>query len=54
MKTKLEPSEPNPADKKSAEIVHFPRAKIVRVILKGNRVYSPPGGRYDYWDGPAA
>jgi hypothetical protein len=33
-----------------ATILFFPRDRIVRTILKGNRVYDPPGPRYPEWD----
>jgi hypothetical protein len=33
---------------KSAEIIFFPRNRIVRTILRGNKV--PPGPRYPEWD----
>jgi hypothetical protein len=33
---------------KSAQIIHFPLNRIVRTILKGNRVYNP-GKLYPEW-----
>lgn len=38
------------AEIKTAQVLFFPRHRIVRVILKGNRVYNPPGPRYPEWD----
>jgi hypothetical protein len=35
---------------KGATILFFPRNRIVRTILRGNRVYDPPGPRYPEWD----
>jgi hypothetical protein len=35
--------------KPEAEIIFFPRHRIVRTILKGNRVYNP-GKLYPEWD----
>jgi hypothetical protein len=35
--------------RKSAKIIHFPRHRIVRTILRGNRVYNP-GKLYPEWD----
>jgi hypothetical protein len=34
---------------KGATIIFFPRDRIVRTILKDNRVYDP-GPRYPQWD----
>jgi hypothetical protein len=34
---------------RSARIIHFPRNRIVRTILRGNRVYAP-GKLYPEWD----
>jgi hypothetical protein len=38
------------APPKGATIIFFPRDRIVRAILPGNRVYDPPGPRYPEWD----
>jgi hypothetical protein len=35
--------------RKTAEIIFFPRHRIVRTILRGNRVYNP-GKLYPEWD----
>ena len=33
-----------------ATIIFFPRDRIVRTILRGNKVFDPPGPRYPEWD----
>ena len=43
------PPDEEPEERPSAEVIHFPRDRIKRVILKGNKVYNP-GPLYPEWD----
>jgi hypothetical protein len=47
MVTNVETPDPNRAEFK---LLFFPRDRIVRTILRGNKVYNPPGPRYTHWD----
>ena len=36
---------------RSADVIHFPRDRIKRTVLAGNKVYDP-GPLYPEWDDP--